>query len=458
MKVLFDIPENIAEVFTENPDIGRVALREKYNLSQMDARFFAKLWKERETDSSPKVLGMHHILQDRTSEQALRIKHLEKRIATEEILIRKIEQCIPVLKVSDKVIPILTKPRNKVKEVREATTIWSDWHAFEKVESDQMEGFNHFNLGTLLNRVWDLVRGIIRVVENQKNSFDIDVLNIDLLGDMVSGNIHQELRESNEYPMLQTVLVLSHITAQAVIALTPYFSKVRIIGLPGNHGRMTQKPTYKNKVLDNYDTLFYHILSMYLKDYITDGRVEFRIPQSPECVTVRKGWAFLLGHSDHIRAWSGFPIYGFFRDNAKQQKMRKMRSVFQNGEITKELSDTLEGAIINMRECRMVSGYDYREAAHWHTYMLMDDGTTVLNGSLIGGNEWSMNSLHAIGKPLQALMFISEQWGLKSLEPIYVRDNKGHGFHLFEAGGVLGEAARYVFSILDKTDELIKDV
>lgn len=456
MKVLFDIPENIVEVFTENPDTGRTVLQEKHNLSQIEARFYARLWKERETDSSPKVLGMHHILQDRTSEQALRIKHLEKRIATEDILLNKIEECIPVLKVA-KSLPILTKSKSKIKENREATTIWSDWHAFEKVDSDQMEGFNHFDVETLLSRIWDLVRGIIRVVENQKNSFDIDTLNIDLLGDMVSGNIHQELRESNEYPMLQTVLLLAHITAQSIIALIPYFKKVRVMGLVGNHGRMTQKPSYKNKVLDNYDTLFYHILSMYLKDYIEEERVEFKIPASPECVTVRKGWAFLLGHSDHIKAWAGFPVYGFFRDNAKQQQMRKMRSVFQNGKISKGISDSLEGAIVNMRESRMVSGYDYREGAHFHTYMLMDDGTTILNGSLIGGNEYSMNKIHAIGKPLQALMFISEQWGLKSLEPIYVRD-KGHGFHLFEKGGVLGEAAKYVFSILDKTDDLTKEV
>ena len=54
-------------------------------------------------------------------------------------------------------------------------------------------------------------------------------------------------------------------------------------------------------------------------------------------------------------------------------------------------------------------------------------------------------------------MFISEQWGLKSLEPIYVRD-KGHGFHLFEEGGVLGDMVPYVFSILDKTDYLTEEV
>ncbi len=445
MKIVYEIPEEISTILQEDKSIGRVKLQELTGCTEFEARTYLLIWKNRLTDSSPKVLGLQQILQERTSKQTKQIKSLQKQIATEHELLAKIEECVPVLKIV-KGLPDL-KCKYNGKDVREAITIWSDWHAFEIVRSEQMEGFNSYNLDVLFGRLWNLVKGTIQIIETQRQSYDIDILNIDLLGDMVSGDIHQELKESNEYPQLQTVMILAHVTAQAIIALVPYFDLIRITSLVGNHGRTTVKPVFKNKVLTNYDYLYYQMLSMYLKNYIKEKKIEFKIPMSSECITIRKDWAFLLGHSDQIKAWAGFPVYGFFRDNAKQQQLRKLRSVLSKNDF--EGATDLNGAIINMEKARGVSGYDYREAAHWHQYLILDDGTTVINPSLIGGNEFSKDKLHAISIPRQLIMFLSEKWGLKSVESIYCYD-KGHGFHVFEKEGVMGEMANYVFDITTK--------
>ena len=443
MKIVYDIPEEVADCLIEFPDIGRVEMSNKLGISEHESRIYSHIWKGRLTDSSPKVLGLGHILQERTNKQTAQIKQLQKHIATEGELLNKIAECIPSLKLP-RSLPEMKLGTNG-KDTREAIFIWSDWHAFEVVESDQMEGFNSYNMKVLLGRLWNLVRGCLKIVESSRRSYDIDVLNIDLLGDMVSGDIHQELRETNELPQLQTVLLLAHVTAQAVAMLAPHFEKIRMFGLVGNHGRTTIKPVFKNKILTNYDYLFYQILSMYLRDYIKEGKLEFNIPISSECVTIRKDWAFLLGHSDQIKAWSGFPVYGFFRDNAKQQKLRKLRSVLSKNDF--DSKSDINGAIANMETARNISGYDYREAGHWHQYMLLDDGSTIINPSLIGGNEWSKDKMHSISSPRQLILTLSEKWGLKSVESVYCSDH-GHGFHTFTKGAVLGEMSDYITNVI----------
>jgi len=257
-----------------------------------------------------------------------------------------------------------------------------------------------------------------------------------------SGVIHDELLQTNEMPILQTVMSTAYITAQAIAMLVPHFSKIRVTCLSGNHSRLTQKYQFKNKAINNYDTLMYHITSLFLSKYIDEGIIDFNIPQSSECIIVRANWAFLLGHSDHIRGWSGIPWYGFQRDNAKQQKIRKLRSVLSADGNDIQPASELNGAIVNMKTARSVYGYDYRECGHWHTMSIVDDWTTIINGALCGTNEFSLNKLHAVSQPTQTLAFVSEKYGLKGIEPIYCID-EGHNFNLFKDKS-LGEYAKFL--------------
>jgi len=442
MKVLLDISEDVISVLEETKGkIGRKELAQRLGISEMEARFLLTTWRRKVGDTAPKSLGMQTILQERCNKQSTKIKNLQKLIATSEILLDKIRDMIPSFKIVDSIPNI--KPKEGKVEERDVITIWSDFHADEVVKSEQMEGRNEYNRNVMLGRLWNLIRGIVYIVNSQRNSFDIGTLHIDLLGDFCSGNIHKELSETNEAPILQTSMMLSYVLAQAIISLLPYFKDINITCLPGNHGRLFKKPEFKNKVINNYDTLIYHITSMFLSEYIKEGYIKFNIPESPECVIVRKGWGFLLGHSDQIKAWSGFPVYGFFRDNAKQQKLRKLRSVLSKNDFVP--SDSLDGAIVNMKNARSVSGYDFRECGHWHSMQVIDDWTTIINGSLLGGNEYSLNNLHTISEPTQTIAYLSKQWGLKGIEPIHCID-KGHNFKVFNKG-VLGEMTDFVINM-----------
>lgn len=422
MRVLADIPEEVTGRLASNPKIGRKELSSEIGISEMDARYYLRLWRSKIADSSPKSLGIQEILKEQNRKQSKLIKSLQKEIATEELVLMKINELVPSFPII-KALTTFNPTSKKVIEEREAIAIWSDWHAGEVVDPEQMEGLGEYNFDILCGRLWDLIHGIIRITETQRPLYNIFTLNIDMLGDMLSGEPHEELKVTNEFTILETCYKLSYVTAQAILMLIPHFKKIRITGVVGNHPRRSLKPQYKNKSLNNYDSLFYHLVSTFLSNYIKEGLIEFNIPKSPECILVRKGWAFLLGHSDQIKGWSGIPWYGFQRDNANQARIRKRKSVIQ--EI--DSADNLEGAIINFKNAKQVYGFDYREAGHWHTMCVLDDWGTIISGSLIGGNEFSLTKLHAVSKPSQPLMFLSERWGLKGIEPIICTD-KGHNF------------------------------
>jgi uncharacterized coiled-coil protein SlyX len=441
LKLVAEIPTEIMDIINKHDKpIGRRELASIAGINEQTARYYLRLWNSRLADSDPRTLGMQEILRERVSKQAKAIKNLQKELATEQIVIDKLREFITVLDIKSKP-PTSDYSKDKI-DVREAITIWSDWHAGEVIDPNQIEGLNEYNMSIMAGRVWNMVRGIIRIIELNKSIFNIDTLNIDMLGDFVSGVIHDELLQTNEMPILQTVMSTAYITAQAIAMLVPHFLKIRVTCLNGNHGRVFIKPQFKNKALNNYDTLIYHITSLFLSKYIDEGIIEFNIPQSSECIIVRANWAFLLGHSDHIRGWSGIPWYGFQRDNAKQQKIRKLRSVLSADENDIQPASELNGAIVNMKTARSVYGYDYRECGHWHTMSIVDDWTTVINGALCGTNEFSLNKLHAVSQPTQTLAFVSEKYGLKGIEPIYCID-EGHNFNLFKDKS-LGEYAKFL--------------
>lgn len=433
MQIVTSIDDNIVKMIEENDKIGRQELANLAGIPVSEARYILKIYKSRDSDTSPKTLGMNHILRERLNKQARYIKKLEGELAAEQMVLDALaDLVVPIPK--PKIPPKIDLKEGKKIDVRDAVTIWSDWHGSEVVDPDQVEGRNEYNSEIMLGRAWDLVRGLARIVNTQRVYFDIQNLYIDLLGDFVAGNIHDELRESNDLPVLQSASNTAFLLAQAIATLTPHFERIIVTGLPGNHGRLYKKYEYKNRVLNNFDTMIYQLTSLWLANFIIDGKIEFNIPQSPECVMVRSGWAFLLGHSDHIRGWSGVPWYGFQRDDAKQQKLRKGRSVVTPETI--EQAESLEGAILNMKTARNVYGYDYRECGHWHQMDVIDDWSTIINGCLVGTDEYSLNKLHALSTPKQSLFFISERWGIKGVEPIHCTYRKDHKFQ--QLNGVAG--------------------
>lgn len=424
MKIVSNLPEEIEDLILVNESIGRGELARIANITEQDARYYLRLYRERLGDSSPKTLGMQDILQEKLKRQAKYVKSLQKEIATEYILLDKIKEFSEELVLPKKIDKIECK-NNKIDT--SMISMWSDWHVSEIIDLEQMGGLNEYNFDIFCSRLWNFLKGIIRIVDMQRKSQDISTLYIDMLGDFVSGSIHSELRETNEFPILKTLVMVTHITSQAIAMLSRHFNNITITGIVGNHGRLSKKPQFKNKVLNNYDWLFYQMLNLELSKFVNAGLVKFNIPESSECVIIREGWATLLSHGDGVRCWQGIPWYGLQRDTANQQKFRKLKSVISKSDYLPEQSESLEGALVNSNIIRNVFGFDFRECGHFHDFCFF--GSTLVNGALCGTNEFALNKLHVISKPQQAIYFLNRKYGIKGIESLECND-KGHNFKI----------------------------
>lgn len=126
-------------------------------------------------------------------------------------------------------------------------SLWSDWHAGEVVTPQEVGGTNEFNTAVLNVRVKRLVDQIIDVCFNKMTHTSYPGIVVCLGGDMISGDIHEELAVTNDRYTLQTLHDLLDVLIAAITKLADRFGNVFLPCVPGNHGRSTKKPRAKGR-------------------------------------------------------------------------------------------------------------------------------------------------------------------------------------------------------------------
>lgn len=353
------------------------------------------------------------------------IQILKNKIKTIELEKRSLEEYINDLKMKNDIllssfpsIPLIEKiPEIKTKHPQnrqpcDASILISDWHSHEVVSYDEMEGFNQYDFQILCNRAWLLCEEIKNKIAEKRESRAVEKLHISALGDMISGDIHEELRETNQASAITGCVQLSIILSQFIAILSQDFDEIIFTGISGNHGRNTAKPRFKKRAQNNYDNLIYQITSGLLHKYIEKGRVKFNIPNSIRCIVKKRGWGCLLDHGDQIKCHQGISYYGIDRDNSNEHGMR--RKVMGGSENYSPID------------------FQIREMGHFHENSVLDRKGTmnIMNGSLVGANEFSRNRLQAVTPAKQIMYFINEKEGVESILPIYVQNASYHNFSI----------------------------
>jgi len=243
----------------------------------------------------------------------------------------------------------------------------SDWHAGEVVDSEQMNGINEFNFEILRRRVSDVHRALLSFKSVRPR---LSELQLWFLGDMVSGNIHDELRETNEFPVAQQAVMTGHLIADLVASLVPHYPKIRCVGIAGNHARTRKEHASKN-VFDSMDVVAYELASA-----MAPETVEWEIPRSAMHVQQVAGLDVLLWHGDGVRSsMPGVPWGGVMR---RWNELRKSYA---------ERGTMLDGLAVG----------------HFHQANAVSGGVWM-NGSLIGPNEYGLKNFGSGERPTQLLL------------------------------------------------------
>lgn len=287
----------------------------------------------------------------------------------------------------------------------------SDTHIGESVNAEQMGHLNHYNFDVFNKRLWGWASQLLNLVTYRRNIAPVDTLVIPMLGDMISGDIHEELARSNIANCMEQMIRGASLIAQSLMYLAPHFSSIRIPCVVGNHGRMTRKPPMKDKYMD-WDYLLYQWVAAFCKN---QKNIEFDIPKSFINTFQIYDQTILMMHGDSISgAGSSMSI-----SNA----IARLRGVLQyRKNLINELPDAigLEGTM----------SFDSVMIGHFHRIDEIDIGTGELHicGCMKGPDEFALQRLHAASKPKQLVTYWHPKYGYIGKEVIYLNrydDNEG---------------------------------
>lgn len=175
-----------------------------------------------------------------------------------------------------------------------------DWHLEEKVYPEKVNRLNEYNLKIAEKRLTNLWRKYLILKDMWSSLTKIDTMTLAVMGDLITGYIHEDLIESNELPPLEALLFAKKQFKAGLRYLLDHgnFKKIDVVCLHGNHGRTTQKKRIKMAKENSFEHFLYQDLQL---DYVDEPRVQFRIADGFFSYSNIFGNKFRMHHGDLIR-------------------------------------------------------------------------------------------------------------------------------------------------------------
>lgn len=269
----------------------------------------------------------------------------------------------------------------------------SDWHWGEVVKPSEIGGVNEYNLEIARARLARLIDTTVDLLTNHMVNPQYPGIVFALGGDMVSGDIHEELSVTNDMPMMPVVLDLVDHLYIAIKRLKEVFGKVFLPCVAGNHGRNTHKVRAKEFNYNSFDWLIYKQLDRLFQE---DPDVVFYIPDGTDALVNIAGHRYCFTHGNQFRSF-GDSMIGALGPVVRGDHKKRGR----NAQVGQE--------------------YDTLVLGHFHQLMQMK--RVIMNGSLIGYNEYAYSNNFGYEPAQQALWLSHPRHGITFSMPVNVSDD-----------------------------------
>lgn len=277
-------------------------------------------------------------------------------------------------------------------------TMWSDWHYGERVNPEEVGGVNAFNAEIAKARIKTLVETTIDLCFNHMGKADTKYpgIVVCLGGDMISGDIHEELMATNDRTPQQCINELTDLLAWALEKMADAFGRVFVPCVVGNHGRNTHKPRAKGRVYTSHEWIIYCNLERYFRN---DKRIQFMIPDQSDANFKVYDHRFLLTHGDSLGTKGGDGIIG-------------------------SIGPIMRGRIKTFNaEAQLGRDFDTLVIGHWHQYLTLPG--LIVNNCLKGYDEYARLFLRApYSRPSQALWFVHPKHGLTTHWQVFLEPKR----------------------------------
>lgn len=289
------------------------------------------------------------------------------------------------------------RPKSDRKHHAMAVAQLTDTHFDEVVRPEEILGINAYNrsIAERRLRVWtekiqELVRGYVKGVE-------IDGLAILATGDLLSGDIHAELKQSNEDHLYASVIHWVEQLIAAIETLADEFGVVHVSAVVGNHGRSTIKPVFKGRAHSNIEWLLWRVVAGRLAH---DSRITFMVSDSMDLPVRLYETNHVLTHGDQFHGGTG--IAGVF-------------SPLMLGYHRKGQRQSSAGIPMDI----MVMG-------HFHQYLTLPG--VIVGGSMKGYDEYAFGLNLRPEEAKQALWITTPEHGPTVHIPVLLQDRLAEGW------------------------------
>lgn len=260
----------------------------------------------------------------------------------------------------------------------------SDIHVGTLVDAEEMGGLGQYNFEILKRRLDRYQTRIAQAIDLHRRDAKIKKMVVYMLGDMVEGEV---IFDGQAFRIeLITVDQLfegaSYIEAWLLgLLATGLVEEIHVVCIYGNHGRTTHKKG-ASKAHSNWDYVLYRHMAKVLQH---ETRIKWFIPKAWFALVDVMGWRIYGTHGDTVKSWMGIPFYGIQRHDARTTLL--LQSV----------------------------GVDYHYMVYGDKHITATlprvTGQQIMNGSTVGGSDFSMHQLSTASEPMQTLFGINERHG-----------------------------------------------
>lgn len=320
----------------------------------------------------------------RTAEAEAKLEEAEKALH----LIRSIKEANPTV---PKWRAEPTARRKKGSQRRGIPTLLiSDTHFDEVVNPAEVEWYNAYDREIAEARLEHTFRTGIELARDYVTGVDFDGAVIMLGGDIVTGDIHQELARTNEATVFDSVVHWVPLLAAGIEMWAEEFGKVHVPAVVGNHDRSpaNRRVPAKRTARDSFTWIIYQWLA---DRFAGDSRVTFDVAEGRDTAVQVYGTRYLLTHGDQFRGGNGIAgVYSpISRGNAKKQ----------------------------VRQSRIGRPYDWLVMGHFHQWLA--GRGFIINGSLKGYDEYAYGENLEPEPPQQGFWITTPEHGISMSMPIF---------------------------------------
>jgi len=291
------------------------------------------------------------------------------------------------------------KPTREAKHAGIVVACLSDTHWDEVIVPEQVHFLNAYNRVIAERRLKVWAEKVVDLPRSYTRGIAIEGLVVPALGDFFSGEIHDELRRSNEASILPTILYwIERVISVAELFDREYKGAVEFDVVVGNHGRIPDKPVYKNRPQNNFEWFAWSIIRDRLLE--RGSRVTVNVSPAMAMTIPIYGRNHRLEHGDEFKGGSGISAA------LAPLMLGQHRTSVQQIAIGEPLYTMVIG--------------------HWH--QVLDLPGLICAGAMKGTDEYAFGKKYRPEEAQQALWITTPERGKTVTMPVVVQDREAEGW------------------------------